>query len=294
MKIFRQITSNWDENQVEILRQHHIKVEMGINRFNIYDLGLYTELKPLFIKWGVLFDFLSTDFSKKEVSSAEYVIINRWNDYGYPMPDNDGSYLYYTYETKDMCRTCGVGKVQKDDFRVRKTSKHPIWGVGWIYDEFFVRVDLYEKIFKPLGIACRPLRKYKDGSVIESFVQLVLPVIDEPLELSYYESLTCPECGETKYDAMTCGYYPLQEHPLPFIYKSKEFFGSGFSANRKIFVSAYLRDLMIEKGMMKHQNFVPCAKAEELGIRNLGLMEWSKNVKRMGFDASNINKAITD
>ena len=58
MKIFRQITSNWDENQVEILRQHHIKVEMGINRFNIYDLGLYTELKPLFIKWGVLFDFL--------------------------------------------------------------------------------------------------------------------------------------------------------------------------------------------------------------------------------------------
>lgn len=157
-----------------------------------------------------------------------------------------------------------------------------------------MRVDLYEKIFKPLGIACRPLRKYKDGSVIESFVQLVLPVIDEPLELSYYESLTCPECGETKYDAMTCGYYPLQEHPLPFIYKSKEFFGSGFSANRKIFVSAYLRDLMIEKGMMKHQNFVPCAKAEELGIRNLGLMEWSKNVKRMGFDASNINKAITD
>ena len=97
-------------------------------------------------------------------------------------------------------------------------------------------------------------------------MQLVLPVIDEPLELSYYESLTCPECGETKYDAMTCGYYPLQEHPLPFIYKSKEFFGSGFSANRKIFVSAYLRDLMIEKGMMKHQNFVPCAKAEELGI----------------------------
>jgi len=34
MKIFRQITSNWDENQVEILRQHHIKVEMGINRFS--------------------------------------------------------------------------------------------------------------------------------------------------------------------------------------------------------------------------------------------------------------------
>lgn len=44
MQFFRQITSNWDKNQVAILRQHGIKVEVGMVRFNIYDLNLYKEL----------------------------------------------------------------------------------------------------------------------------------------------------------------------------------------------------------------------------------------------------------
>jgi hypothetical protein len=259
----------------------------------MYDVNTYSKLAFLFENWEVL-DTLGVEFTKNEILTADYCVVDRWSLFGYPMPDNDMGYLYNTYDTKNMCGECGIGKIQRDDFRLRRVPKHPFGGIEWIYDEFFVRTDLYEKIFKPLGIECRPLRKYKDDSIIENYVQLVIPVIDEPLDLSYYESYTCPKCGATKYDAMTFGYYPLQENPLPHIYKSKEYFGDGFSANRKIFVSAHLRDLMIEKGMMKHQNFVPCAKAEELGIRNLGLMEWSKNVKRMGFDASNINKAITD
>ena len=37
MKFYRQITSNWDENQVKILRQYNIDVDKGINRINIYD-----------------------------------------------------------------------------------------------------------------------------------------------------------------------------------------------------------------------------------------------------------------
>jgi rubredoxin len=300
MKIFKQITNNWDNDQVGILRQFNIDAKekgetdwFNIYRINLYDLNTYMQLKPFFEKWEVQ-DVLGTDFTKKEVLSADYCIIDRWNDYGYPMPDNDGSYLYKTYETKEMCPKCGVGKVQKDNFRVKKVPKYPIWGLGWIFDEFFVRTDLYQKIFKPLGIECRPLRKYKDDSIIESFVQLVIPVIDEPLDLTYYESWTCPMCGTTKYNAMTIGYYPLQEHPLPYIYKSKEIYGDGFSAYRKIFVSACLRDLMIENKMMGFRSFVPCAKADELSIKNQELMKWPKNIKTMGFDIGNLRIAIPE
>ena len=274
MKFYRQITSNWDENQVKILRQYNIDVDKGINRINIYDLDLYKQLIPLFEMWDVGLDFLGEDFTKREIVSAEYCIIKSWNSCGYPMPDYNMGYLYNTYEKKYVCSVCGIDKVQKDDFRVRKVPKYPIWGLGWIFDEFFVRTDLYEKIFKPLGIGCRPLRKYKDDSIIDSYVQLVIPVIDEPLDLSSYKSQTCPKCGETKYEAKTYGYYPQQEHPLPYIDKSKEFFGDGFSANRKIFVSALVRDKMIENGMLKYRDFVPCAKSEELSVKNQNMLEW--------------------
>ncbi len=274
MKIRRQITHNWDENQVMILQQLNIKAEVGIDSFNVYDFNLYKKLKPLLEKWEVNLDFLGVDFTKSERFSAEYCIIDRWNTFGYPMPDNDLGYLYKTYETKDMCHVCGIGTVQQEDFRVKKVPKYPIWGLEWVFDELFIRTDLYKKIFEPLGIECRPLRKYKDDSIIDSYVQLVIPVIEESLDLISYEPEICPTCGVTKYDPKVRGYYPLHKHPLPYIYKSKEYFGGGFSANRKIFVSALVRDLMIENGMSKYYYFVPCAKSEDLDIKNQDLLKW--------------------
>ncbi|MBR1402274.1 MAG: hypothetical protein IJ562_11975 [Prevotella sp.] len=295
MKFRRQITSNWDEEQVAILRQHNIKVDVGIDHINIDDLNLYKKLIPLLDKWEADLDFLGSDFTKKERLSADYCIITTWGAYGYPMPDNDFGYLHNTYETKGMCSKCGTGLIQKDDFRVRKVPKHPFWGLEWIYDEFFVRTDLYEKVFKPLGIESRPLRKYKDDSIIDTYVQLVIPVIDEPLDLSTYDFKLCPKCGIIKYDPKTHGYFPLQEHPLPHIYKSKEYFGDGFVAYRRIYVSAYLRDLMIENKMLKLPYFTPCVKSEDLSIKNEGMMEWinaGRKIKKV--DLANFFVAIPD
>lgn len=294
MKVFKQISYNWDKQKISILHQYGIKVKEGWDWFNVYDYDIYKKLKPYLKKWDVGDGYLGTEFSKKEILAADYCIIDAWSLFGYPMPDNDGSYLYNTYETKEMCDKCGIGKIQKDDFRAKRVPKYGIWGLGWIFDEFFVRTDLYEKIFKPLGIACRPLRRCRNGVPYENHVQLVIPIIDEPLDLSYYESLTCSKCGITKYHPKTLGYYPLQEHPLPYIYKSKEYFGDGFSANRKIFVSAALRDLMIENRMLRYRDFVPCAKADELNIKNQDLMKWPKPQKTMGYDTSDIIIAIPD
>ena len=294
MKIYSYICSNWDKKQVQILRQYNIDVKEGWNGFCIYDLEIYLKLKPLLKKWE-LFGTVGTDFTKRERLSADYCVLDGWRTFGYPMPDGDMGYLYNTYDTTEMCDDCGVGIVQKDDFRAKRVPKYPVWGFIWIWDEIFVRVDLYEKVFKSLGIECRPLRRCRKGVPYESYVQLVIPVIDEALDMSFFGYEVCPKCGSIKYNALIRGYCPLQEHPLPYIYKSKELFGSGFSVQRKIFVSASLRDTMLENGMLKVRDFIPCVKTEELRAKNEGVLKWWKpEIEVGGTSHLNIVVAIPD
>lgn len=273
MKLYKRIFNNWEKEQTQILHQYGFDVEEGCDVFKIYDKNVYFELRDLLKKWDSS-ETLGIDFTKKEILSAQYCIINKWQPFGYPMPDDDAGYLHLTYDKDKMCDKCWLDKIQKSDFRVRKVPKYPMWSLEWVYDELFVRKDLYEKIFKPLGIECRSLRKYKDDSVIDSYVQLVIPVIEEPLDLYSYQSQKCSVCGTVKYDVEVQGYFPLQEHPLPYIYKSKEFFGDGYASIRRIFVSGKLRDLMIENGLIKVNDLVPCATPEEVIIKNQGRKEW--------------------
>jgi len=279
MKYHRQIAHNWNEIQVQILRENNINVQLGIDSFNIYDLKLYKKIKPLLEKWEVNLDYIGVDFTKKERDSAQYSIIDRWNSFGYPMPDSDLSYLYNTYETKNMCKKCGIGAIQKEDFRVLKTPKYPVWGLEWVYDELFIRKDLYRKIFEPLGIGFRHMRNFKNDSIVDSYIQLEIPLINESLDFPSYYPNKCPICGVIKYDPKVQGFYPLHKHPLPYIYKSMEYFGSGFSAYRKIFVSAFIRNLMIKNGIFKIGAFIPCAKSEDLSTLNHDFQEWS-NARR--------------
>lgn len=64
---------------------------------------------------------------------------------------------------------------------------------------------------------------------MEDVFQLVIPIIDESLDLSDRQHWLCPVCGEMKYDFVHKDYpfFPLHEHPLPGIYKTKEYFGAG-------------------------------------------------------------------
>lgn len=255
MKQYRKIIKTFDKSQIEILRQHNINVEVGDESIEL-ELDLYQKLKPYIDGWKAI-DVPGVQFTKKEILSAQYCIINRWKTCGYPMPDNDFTWLDNTYES--WCSECGTPSLQKEDFRVKKLPQYPLWGLIWVYDEFFVRTDLYEKYFKPLNIECRSVRMYKNDSIADSYVQLVIPVIEEPLDLSSYSSQICSKCGERKYDAKILGFFPLQEHPLPHIYKSLEHFGDGALSSRKVFVSAEIRDVLINNKFLRLDCFVPCA-----------------------------------
>lgn len=258
MKKYYKFYNTWSKEQVMILHQFGIDVEEGFCRIDISEDDITPALQAYIDQWDMEYVGKYCTFSDQDILSAKYCLITGGNSCGYPMPESAGPRYYNVFEESPMCTKCGVELVQKADFRMRKVPKCTFVRFIDIPDVFFVRTDLYEKIFKPLGIGCRPVRVNRNNEIMPEYVQLIIPVIDEPLDLSDYTTEICPVCGVTKYHAQVHDFFPIQKHPLPHIYQSKEFFGSGFLAFRKTFVSAYLRDLMIENKMMRLYFFDPC------------------------------------
>lgn len=260
MKKIIQIFYNWSANQVEILRQYGIMTEEGCNSIQIEEEKLNKDVLPLLKEWDVMVS-RSVEFDKREILESEYCVIDRFNTFGYPMPDNDFGYLNLTYSLgSDYCEKCCMNISQKDDFRIKNLPKAKFWSLGWVYDEFFVDKAIYEAVFRPCGVACRSVKNYKKETVIDSIVQLVIPDTGQPLDLSGYDYEVCPVCGKRKYHPAIKGFFPIQENPTLHIYKSKEYFGSGGSASKKVFVSAQLRDKMLEYRLINWRWFAPCVK----------------------------------
>lgn len=263
MKRIIQISNNWNEEQVTVLRQYGLNIEEGFFSLLVDADRVEPRVLSLLENWDVLIG-RGVEFEKKEILSAEYCILIRFNTCGYPMPDCDFGFRDLTYSnTKDYCANCDIQKKQKDDFRIKQIPKSKFWTLEWVYDEFFVDKDVYDTVFKPFGVDCRNVKHYKDDSDVSSFVQLIIPEIEQNLDLGDYEYNTCKKCGRIKYDPSIKGYFPLQETPTLHIYKSHEFFGSGSFAYKRIFVSAQLRDKMLEYKLVKLNYFAPCSQVQK-------------------------------
>jgi len=241
-----------------MLKEYGLEVEEGYDFLSMDENDTYLELKPYFEKWGIESDDRYAVFSKEEILKADYCIVTGGYDGGYPMPDDGFGYVELTYDTKDYCSHCGIGLVQKDAFRLKKAPKHKIFGLTWVWDELFVQLDIYRNIFEPLGIKCREVKLFKGDKVIPNIVQLVIPNTDETLDLHEYSSQTCPVCGGIRYGIKAQGFHPIQQHPLSHLYRSKEYFGDGAAADRKIFISGELRDILIKEKIMRYYWFEPC------------------------------------
>ena len=257
MKIKRQICTTWSKEQITILNKYNIDVKEDFECIYIEENEIYFELEPYFNKWDV-FNVQGIEFSKEEILKADYCIITGCYEGGYPMPDDDFGYRELTYNMNIYCQSCGMIKVQKDAFRLKKVPKHKIFKLTWIWDEIFVQLDIYRNIFEPLGIKCKDVKLFKGDKVIPNIVQLIIPNTDEPLDLHEYSSQTCLTCGKIKYETKVNGFYPIQKNPLPHLYRSKEYFGDGCSSDRKIFISGKLRDILIREKIMRYYWFVPC------------------------------------
>ena len=116
----------------------------------------------------------------------------------------------------------------------------------WIYDELFVTPEVWESVFKPAGIGSRPVMNTKGGE-LKTVVQLAIKgevgIVTEGLPFE-----RCASCGRVKYLPVTRGPFPmLTGQPSRAMARTREYFGSGGQANKRVLISqALVRSLVAE------------------------------------------------
>ncbi len=261
MKNLHKVFSDWSKKQIAILDKYNIKVETGYDSFWIEENNIYQQLKPYFDEWGIKETIISK-FTQEEENNAERLVwAGTWAN-GYPMNDSDFGYQKTTYNDDNFCSTCGMGLIQKEPFRLKKA---PNWGgskkifsLNWVYDELFVKKEVYETLFKSKGIKFEKVLLYKKETVIEDTVQLILPVTEVPLNIEGYPYEICKACSRLRYDLINKGFFPSFKDDVGNtpIFKSREWFGTGANARKYIFISQELRQHLLK--LKIKANYTPC------------------------------------
>ncbi len=258
MKIMYHIANDWTDYQLKRLNQEGHNPKSGYTAYQIEE-SEYLRLKDFFDSWSIT-GIKYPLFTKKELKESLLSAKSGGHNHGYPMPDMNGGYLELTYDLSDYSKNSGIGKKQKNAFRLKnvpKAGKKRMFGVGWIFDEYFVDIELYNEVFRPLGIKSRPILKYKKDIPFDTHVQLVLEETEETLDLKDNPIETCQETGRWKYQPMPQGFYPRYKNIIAPIFKSKEWFGSGAEAHKRIFITQELREKLIEMKIEKPQWYIP-------------------------------------
>jgi len=222
----------------------------------------WSTLDELFKQWKVS-DFLRTEFSKKEIDSAQWLEMGAWH-HGYPQPDDDVfGYRQATYDLTEWCEQCGIGMKQKAPFQMKgepKWGKNGIMQLIWVYDELFVTPDVWTAVFEPHGIGRRAVVNAK-GVELRTVFQLV---VEEEVGMAT-DALTpvrCAACGRIKHLPVTRGFFPaLKSQPTKSIAKTIEYFGSGAAATKRVVIAQHMyRDLA--ENMVRGATVMPVSFAQ--------------------------------
>ena len=122
--------------------------------------------------------------------------------------------------------------------------------LNWVFDEFFVRTELWEEVFRPMGIDCIQVLNSK-GTVLESVVQLeIRDVVEIETGMLAQEEVCCTECSRPKYLDRFRGAFPrmLSEPHSPMV-KTVQQFGSGGQVFRAVLISNELYQRMVNYGV---------------------------------------------
>jgi rRNA maturation protein Nop10 len=176
-----------------------------------------------------VFDTVRTQFSESELNDARFLATFACGHHGYPEPRDGHGYLAATFDLRDRCPACGLGKKQVAPFRIKNIKalgKRAILQLNWVFDEYFVTPDVWKSVFEPLGVGYREVLLHSTGSVLDSVVQLD---ICDSADVNVYDIpfKTCPACGRKKHQREPNGLYPVPVMPRAAIFKSKQWFGIG-------------------------------------------------------------------
>ena len=259
MTIKYHVALNWGDKEIEIMNRFGIHPKPGFTAIQIEE-NKYLQVEKYIEKWRGSGGIRYPEFTKQELKDSQLSAKSGGFEHGYPMPDMDNGYRALTYDLSDYCPKCGIGLKQKDAFRIKSVppeGKKQIFSLVWIDDELFVNKQLYEEIFKPLGIRCRVVLKHRKDIPFENTVQLVLEETTEKLDLKGSPIEACNTCERNKYQPMPQGFYPMYKNIIAPIFKSHDYFGSGAAAYKRIFIVKELREKLIDLKIEKSSWYIP-------------------------------------
>ncbi len=284
MKIVHRFAYNFGKNNISLcnklvndLCNYGIECDIELSPLVVFDMEegccYWDEVIQRVKDIGFCVNFIKTTFSKKEMSSKDFFALDSSWHHGYPMPDDDFGYKNITYDPESCCKTCYIGKIQQAPFRMRI---EPQWGtrhamqLNWVFDELFIRREVWQTHFRPLGIDCIPVIHHKKRMELESVVQLKIDEISPvPLKLDGFNLEICPDCGRQRYECenLSRGFFPEFNRNMDCdIVKTKEWFGSGHSSSRRIIVSKKIYQI-IQENKLKGFRFTPMGSRE--GIKDI-------------------------
>jgi hypothetical protein len=201
-----------------------------------------------------LADFALAKFSAAERVAAPYLALGA-SQVGFPRPDDILEFYRITYQT--VCPVCRHGARQVLPLSL---TGEPKWGasrgifmLNWLDDEFLVKPEMFEKVFRPFGITSRPVLAYKSRSVLRTVVQLEIPLRAD-VDVADATFQICRSCGERTYDRNSRNYAPMPLGAPGPIFKSNQWFGPFHSI---VYVT---QDLFrsIEKSGFRGAGTMPC------------------------------------
>ncbi len=235
---------------VDYLNKNQIPFERGgiVSSFDIYEDDAHWDFVSAYIKRNHLFCLSETEYTRRELCSAEWLRMRSQWRFGYPQPEDDFNYENITYTREDRCPKCNCGLRQINPFRIKKTPK---WGqrhfaeLNWVGDELFLdnTAEIALKQEGIAGVSFLDVSNKKGDEIYSDIRQLrVESVLDLGLQTdraSIREIAHCPECGIPKYVTSGIGMLSFRREIFenqPDIVKSGEYFGSGHYAARVILV----------------------------------------------------------
>ena len=210
-----------------------------------------------------------TSFSKKELSSAEWLTVrSQWRN-GYPQPEGNFGYQRITYCDDQYCAACGSGLRQVDSFRMKATPK---WGsrhfmmLNWVFDELFMDDDakgvLTDAGFS--GIRFMEVKNKNGSAVLPGVNQLIIETRSFPGFVTGRPDVrniaVCRVCGIPKYHPSGIGMHAFRKEALndmPDICKTAEIFDWGKSASRRILIRQNVYRAIMENHLERGLVFAP-------------------------------------
>ncbi|CAN5839311.1 hypothetical protein BH10BAC2_BH10BAC2_34650 [soil metagenome] len=142
------------EELVDKLKDYNI--DLVPNKFEVvefYDNEKdFSSIKAVFDLHNIYLDSYSIYTEEEFIKSKVLGMVGDWH-YGYPQPEND--YEDLCYDLTDYCKECGIGAKQVKPLRITgepKWGRRQIFQLNWIFDEYFVKPEIYNEVFKPIEI----------------------------------------------------------------------------------------------------------------------------------------------